>query len=281
MEILKATISQLQEVYHITQHTIRTIYPHYYPTEVVDFFLNYHNEKNIMKDLKREAVFLLSTEGRWVGTGSYDGRCIGRVYVLPEYQGKGYGTVIMDALEDKIAEDNTSCFIEAAMPSYEFYLKRGYKPTRYFQYEVENNRKLYYYEMDKSLRTTSLNNINYNGRTFVTVSNNEYGEVNSDTKFHYHQEEQTVWVEYEGGIIQRGFMIGKASDDGTLQFTYQHINKKNEIRIGKCEGQPQLLPDGRLRLLESWQWMDKDRKIGQSIVEEIVALNIASPVMSS
>ena len=31
---------------------------------------------------------------------------ITRVYVLPEYEGKGYGTIIMDRLEEEIFQDN-------------------------------------------------------------------------------------------------------------------------------------------------------------------------------
>lgn len=34
-----AKIDDLQIVYDVVQHTIKTIYPKYYPAEVVDFFL--------------------------------------------------------------------------------------------------------------------------------------------------------------------------------------------------------------------------------------------------
>ena len=35
-----AIIEELQAVYDIVQHTIKTVYPKFYPTEVVDFFCN-------------------------------------------------------------------------------------------------------------------------------------------------------------------------------------------------------------------------------------------------
>ena len=38
-----ATIDELQAVYDIVQHTIKTIYPKYYPMEVVDFFCEHHS----------------------------------------------------------------------------------------------------------------------------------------------------------------------------------------------------------------------------------------------
>ena len=37
----------LQAVYNVVQHTIKTIYPQYYPMEVVDFFCGHHSEDAI------------------------------------------------------------------------------------------------------------------------------------------------------------------------------------------------------------------------------------------
>jgi len=34
-----ATTEDLQAVYDVVQHTIKTVYPKYYPIEVVEFFL--------------------------------------------------------------------------------------------------------------------------------------------------------------------------------------------------------------------------------------------------
>jgi GNAT superfamily N-acetyltransferase len=151
MNIKKATLKDLGTIYDIVQDTIRGIYPNYYPTEVVDFFLFHHNKENIKKDLEKESVYLLSIDDKIIGTGSIDERYIGRVYILPEYQGKGYGSRIMDLLEEKTAEEFPTSFLDASLPSYEFYLKRGYKPTEYLKYEVENHRMLCYYIMEKDL----------------------------------------------------------------------------------------------------------------------------------
>lgn len=42
----------IQAVYNVVQHTIKTIYPKYYPMEVVDFFCGHHSEDAIEKDIK-------------------------------------------------------------------------------------------------------------------------------------------------------------------------------------------------------------------------------------
>lgn len=45
MEYIKATKSDTEEILIIVQDTIRTIYPRYYPQEVVDFFVSFIAEK--------------------------------------------------------------------------------------------------------------------------------------------------------------------------------------------------------------------------------------------
>ncbi|MHB8131796.1 MAG: GNAT family N-acetyltransferase [Mobilitalea sp.] len=151
MNVLKATINDFEIIFDIVHRTIKHVYPNYYPTEVVDFFLEHHNKEHIMKDLDKGMIYLLSVANKIVGTGSIDGRYIGRVYVLPEYQGKGYGSTIMSVLEEKIAQEFNTSFLDASLPSYAFYLKHGYQPTEYLQYEVTNHRMLCYYSMEKTI----------------------------------------------------------------------------------------------------------------------------------
>jgi len=40
---------------------------------------------------------------------------------------------------------------------------------------------------------------------------------------------------------------------------------------GVCRSTPELLPDGRIRLHEKWQWTCGDRASGESIIEEILS----------
>ena len=114
-------------------------------------------------------------------------------------------------------------------------------------------------------------NISYDGRTFRTVSNSETGEVGDGTLFHYHQKENLVWAEYSGGQIRLGTLIAKVLDDGSLDMRYQHINANGELMTGICRSTPELLPDGRIRLHEKWQWTSGDLSSGESVIEEIHA----------
>ena len=47
----------------MVQHTIKTIYPKYYPMEVVDFFCEQHIEDAIAKDIKNGYVSVLKIDG--------------------------------------------------------------------------------------------------------------------------------------------------------------------------------------------------------------------------
>ena len=113
--------------------------------------------------------------------------------------------------------------------------------------------------------------INYDGRTFVSIDNTANGEVSSKTIFEYKQEGNILFATYSGGEIVKGSMIGIVHEDGCLQFNYNHVNIKNEIRGGQCFSTPEILSDGRIRLQEKWKWSDREQSEGESIVEEVIS----------
>ena len=114
-----------------------------------------------------------------------------------------------------------------------------------------------------------MTDINYHDRLLVSVSNSASGEVGADTVFHYRQRGAVVWATYEGGQIQFGTLVATVRDDGALDMRYQHVNRDGGLMTGRCRSTPELLPDGRLRLHESWQWTSGDGSRGESIIEEI------------
>ena len=113
--------------------------------------------------------------------------------------------------------------------------------------------------------------LNYNGRSFVSIENTANGEVSSKTIFEYKQEGQIISATYSGGEIVKGTLVGLIREDGCLEFRYNHVNNKNEIRGGQCISTPDILPDGRIRLYEKWQWLDSHAIAteGHSTIEEI------------
>jgi len=114
-----------------------------------------------------------------------------------------------------------------------------------------------------------MSDINYHDRFFVPVENSASGEVGEGTVFYYRQCDGVVWATYEGGQIRFGTLIAKVIEDGALDMRYQHVNCDGELMTGRCRSVPEVLPDGRLRLHESWQWTSGDCSAGMSVVEEI------------
>jgi hypothetical protein len=111
--------------------------------------------------------------------------------------------------------------------------------------------------------------INYDQRVFKSVANSQTGEVSSETLFYYHQKENLVWAEYEGGEIVFGQLIAKVLPDDSLEMRYQHLNKKGELMTGKCVSVHEITANGKIRLHEKWQWTCNDFSSGESVVEEI------------
>ncbi len=106
------------------------------------------------------------------------------------------------------------------------------------------------------------------GKVFRSVSNSGNGEVGAQTRFHYRQTGNVVTATYEGGDIVSGHLIAKVQPNGQLDRRYHHLNAKGELMLGTCVSTPRLLPDGRLRISEEWQWLSGDRSRGHSEIEE-------------
>jgi hypothetical protein len=110
---------------------------------------------------------------------------------------------------------------------------------------------------------------NLEGKTFRSVTNTENGEVSGDTVFYYRQDGDVVSAEYRGGTIVAGHLIAKVLTSGELDMRYHHLNVHGEFMLGKCSSTPEVLPDGRLKFKESWQWLSGDLSRGYSEIEEV------------
>jgi hypothetical protein len=111
--------------------------------------------------------------------------------------------------------------------------------------------------------------IDYNNRVFKPVSTSDNGEVDSETLFVYKQKEGVVTCEYRGANIRYGHLLAIVSASGQLNMTYHQVNIKNEIVTGLCKSVPELLPNGKIRLKEEWQWTCRDYSKGYSVLEEM------------
>lgn len=118
-----------EQVAAIVKETIQKIYPHYYPSGAMQFFLNLHSEARIEEAMSYEEIYLAMVQGNIIGTGSIRKNEICRLFILPEYQGKGYGSRLMDLLEARIFKNYPKVHVDVSFPAESMYLKRGYLCT--------------------------------------------------------------------------------------------------------------------------------------------------------
>ena len=110
--------------------------------------------------------------------------------------------------------------------------------------------------------------INYHDKIFRPISNTENGETSNETVFHYKQEGTVLTSDYAGGKIIKGHLIGLVDKDGVIDMRYHQVNDSGELMTGICRSIPEILPSGKIRLHETWQWTSGDQSAGQSLIEE-------------
>ncbi|MFI6283605.1 hypothetical protein ACIBCM_02410 [Streptomyces sp. NPDC051018] len=104
------------------------------------------------------------------------------------------------------------------------------------------------------------------GRVLFPVADQAPGQVGTRTRFAYHEEEGRIWAEYDGGDVVRGHLVGTRDGD-RLDFRYVQLKTDGTTSSGHCVSTVVELPDGRVRLEESWEWESQPGR-GTSVVEE-------------
>lgn len=122
------------------------------------------------------------------------------------------------------------------------------------------------FDKGKTLFQEKTGNVNLDGKYFTSIENSESGEVDNSTIFFYHQKNDIIWAEYQGGSIIKGSLVGKI-DSNKLTFTYQHINTERQIKTGNCFSSLEILENRKYKIYESWQWSTGES--GKSIIMEI------------
>ena len=152
MKYIRATSDMANDIQNVLHTAITTIYPKYYPKEVVDFFCRHHSKEHILKGIVSGNMGVLVDNDVIVGTGCFDGNHITGVYVLPAYQNQGCGSYIMNCLEKEISKIYDTVILDASLSAACLYEHRGYKTVGHGRYELENDVKLFYEIMEKKLK---------------------------------------------------------------------------------------------------------------------------------
>ena len=153
MKYVIASSDMANEIYHVLHTAIKTIYPKYYPKEVVDFFCRHHSKEHVLKGIASDNMGVLMEGNVIVGTGCFDQNHITGVYVLPSFQKRGFGSHIMNCLENEISRKYDTAVLDASLPAVCLYEHRGYKTVGHGVHELENGAKLVYEIMEKKIRS--------------------------------------------------------------------------------------------------------------------------------
>jgi hypothetical protein len=102
---------------------------------------------------------------------------------------------------------------------------------------------------------------------FRSVADVEGGDVGTETIFHYREDDGVIHARYEGGAVTLGFLVGSRDGD-RLDFRYTQLRADGTTASGHCVSQIEALPDGRLRMNETWDWDSADGS-GTSTVEQV------------
>jgi hypothetical protein len=105
------------------------------------------------------------------------------------------------------------------------------------------------------------------GRRFSAVRNTPGGQVTEETQFEFRQEDDLIYARYRGGAVRLGFLVG-SRQGMRARIRYVHIDREGTMRSGRSEERLEVLPGGRLRIHEQWEWTSEPGE-GTSVLEEM------------
>ncbi|WP_460064643.1 hypothetical protein [Streptomyces sp. YKOK-I1] len=105
------------------------------------------------------------------------------------------------------------------------------------------------------------------GLVLAPVADQAPGQVGTRTRFAYHEHDGVIWADYAGGDVVRGHLVGTREED-RLDFRYVQLKQDGTTSSGHCVSTVLALPDGRVRLEETWSWESQEGS-GTSVVEQV------------
>ena len=130
-----------KEVSKLIIKTLRTTNIKDYSKAYIEKGVRILNAKNIIEKSRTRHFYVVCLDEKIIGCGSigYDKEkeesCFYTIFVLPEYQGRGIGRLIVESLErDEYARKSKKIMVPSSITAKSFYLKLGY-------FYKDNNKK--------------------------------------------------------------------------------------------------------------------------------------------
>ena len=130
VDIRRATAGDAEAVYEIVLRALRETNARDYPASVIDRLV-LTLPKGVVSKLEEWQAYVAVVDGRVVGTVSLNGKTVRAVFVHPDYQGRGIGTKLMDAVENAASvQSEDTLTVQSSITAQPFYAKRGFKVVR-------------------------------------------------------------------------------------------------------------------------------------------------------
>lgn len=141
-----------QAVCDVIHATIDGIYTDIYPPRTVQFFKDFHSTISIAERGRDGHVLVIEDNGDIVGTAASLNNRIFGMFVLPDFQGRGFGRMLMDALEAQVkADGHAEAVLSMSLPSEGFYRGRGYVEFEEYSRDVGGGEMLVFSDAKKCL----------------------------------------------------------------------------------------------------------------------------------
>ena len=111
--------------------------------------------------------------------------------------------------------------------------------------------------------------MNVDGVCMHVSATAEQGVVGSDTRLVFMQKGTRVLARYAGGSVTRGCLVGRLFGS-ELQFRYAQRETSGEIHAGRSRCEVMRLRDGRVRILEHFEWTTRTGR-GTNVFDELVS----------
>jgi N-acetylglutamate synthase-like GNAT family acetyltransferase len=159
LSIRPSKSTDVDAVYQLINDTIDACYNSVYPQEAVNFFKYLYAKENIKLHQENDFMVIAECDNCIIATGvlkeskkSGRGEIIG-VYVRHNFQRRGYGRLIMKALEDgAVAHGYDRLILGVSITLYDFYVHLGYDIIKKRSQPVDNGQVLEYWIAVKNLK---------------------------------------------------------------------------------------------------------------------------------
>jgi GNAT superfamily N-acetyltransferase len=119
-----------EAVSSIIRHTMKISNSGDYPLERLQPLMDYFSPEKVLLLSRERYCLVAEIGGNIVGTVAVDGEELCTFFVHPDFQRKGIGTQLLDAIESIAKSSGTRVMrIESSITGVSFYKKRGYLET--------------------------------------------------------------------------------------------------------------------------------------------------------